>query len=281
MLPSNIQLWLKQQLNKSIESIAQVSGGCINDCYQVVTSCDKRFFVKYHPAQTMFEAESVGLKAISDAVTGLAPQVLAVHHQAMVLEWLEERPASSAFWKDLAKQLADLHSNTQDSFGFVQDNYCGLTPQQNKPDKDGYRFFAEQRLQYQARIAYDSGRLNSEDLSAIEKVCFRLPELVPAQKAVLIHGDLWSGNLMNTAEGPKLFDPACYYGWPEAELAMTTLFGGFDDVFYQEYQMVSGISESWRERAKLYNLYHLLNHLNLFGGSYLSSVRQVLKPFYD
>jgi fructosamine-3-kinase len=180
----------------------------------------------------------------------------------------------------LGRGLAALHRQEQPEFGFGADNYCGSTPQANPLMQDGWEFFARHRLLALAKPAQQRRLLNSAELRQVEDVAGRLADWIPAQPAVLLHGDLWSGNIHCDSRGlPALIDPACYWGWAEADLAMTTLFGGFDPRFYATYLECSGMQADWRERAPLYNLYHLLNHLLLFGGVYLDQVKQVLNRY--
>ncbi|MBI4772265.1 MAG: fructosamine kinase family protein [Chloroflexi bacterium] len=158
----------------------------------------------------------------------------------------------------------------------------GSTPQPNQWEADGCPFFAEQRLMFQGRRAHEHGRLSRDSLRRLERLAARLAsrELVPEQPASLIHGDLWGGNVITGPDGhAALIDPAAHYGWAEAELAMTTLFGRFPDSFYRAYESVRPLAPSYRSRFEVYNLYHLLNHLNLFGRSYLSSVEAVLAKY--
>jgi fructosamine-3-kinase len=145
---------------------------------------------------------------------------------------------------------------------------------------DGYRFFAEHRLGYQAQRAARRGLLDAPLEAAVQALCRRLPELIPTQQPALLHGDLWSGNHFAAADGgPVLVDPACHWGWPEAELAMMCLFGQAPDRFFSAYTEHRPLAPGWAQRQPLYNLYHLLNHLVLFGTGYLNPVAAILRPF--
>ncbi|MDX1635581.1 MAG: fructosamine kinase family protein [Marinobacter sp.] len=260
-----------------------VSGGSINEAWRLTLADGQALFGKVHgdPPRGFFEAEAQGLQALAATGTIRVPEVIAVAPGYLVLEWLDGSPADD-YWACFGQQLADLHRHTRAQFGFCGDNFCGLTPQPNPATDNGYEFFAEARLMHQGRLARDSQLLDAEDIHRLELVARRLPEWLPVQPASLIHGDLWQGNAhCGPAGEPVLVDPAAHYGWHEAELAMTRLFGAFPKRFYQAYEAHSGCDPNWRERADLYNLYHLLNHLILFGGGYLGSVRAILKQFGD
>lgn len=274
--------WL--QANQSVEIIdfAAVGGGCINETGVISLSNRTTLFLKWHPSPPadFFQAEALGLNRLRVANSLRIPQVIHVDREFLLLEDLGSGVARGDFWVRLGEGLAELHSRHFPQFGFEQDNYCGLTPQRNGYTADGFHFFAHNRLLELAHRAAQAGLLDRTDCDRIERLAESLPQWIPPQPAVLIHGDLWSGNVHCDRDGnPALIDPACYQGWAEAELAMTTLFGGFDRGFYQAYQGASGIDPHWRERAPLYNLYHLLNHLLLFGGSYHGQVRSVLTRY--
>lgn len=228
-----------------------------------------------------FTAEATGLATLSGAGALRVPRVLALEPERLVLEDLGEGTPKETFWTRAGEGLATQHALRNARFGFKRDGYCGPTPQSNAWTEDGCAFFSERRLLPQARRALDGGHLVSDDVAAVERVCSRLRELIPAQPASLLHGDLWMGNLHCCADGaPALIDAgAVHYGWVESELAMLTLFGSPPDAFWRAYAAHATVASDWRERAPIYNLYHLLNHLNLFGGSYLAGVREVLGRF--
>lgn len=198
----------------------------------------------------------------------------------MLMEDLHPAPRGRDYWDAFGRRLATLHQTHGPQFGFAHDNYIGSTPQPNPWTEDGHAFFGQHRLEYQAALGKSKGLLEGEDLEALERLVGRLPDLIPVQPPSLIHGDLWSGNAITGPRGePAIIDPAAHFGWAEAELAMTTLFGRFPESFYRAYAEKRSLQTGWRGRLPIYNLYHLLNHLNLFGRGYLPGVRNVLRRF--
>ena len=208
------------------------------------------------------------------------PKVLSVTDGELVTERIETGQPSTESWRALGDQLAAVQSVPQSCFGFIADNYCGDTPQPNPLTDDGYTFFANHRLGYQTKLAVDAGVLEPDAAARLEELATRLDSLIPEQAPALLHGDLWRGNVLFTVQGdPVLIDPACYWGWPEAEIAMCALFGGFPTDFFDSWDAAAQPEPGWRERLPLYQLYHLLNHLNLFGPSYLPQVMAVLRRY--
>ncbi|HJR14648.1 MAG TPA: fructosamine kinase family protein [Rhodanobacteraceae bacterium] len=225
-----------------------------------------------------FEAEARGLEALRNAHALRIPEVFDVDAERIVLEDLGHARPAADYWQRAGAGLARQHAVTVARFGFTHAGYCGDSPQDNTPDDDGWRFFAERRLLPQMRRACDGGLIEARDTKVFDSLCTHLRERVPEMPAVLLHGDLWSGNLHVCANGePALIDAAAvHYGWAEAEMAMLTLFGSPPREFFDAYAAHVSLRRDWRERAPLYNLYHLLNHVNLFGAGYLPSLRHAL-----
>lgn len=227
----------------------------------------------------MFEAEVDGLNELRTANEIRVPDVIdcgvANGESYLILERLNLRQPSTEIERRFGKQLARLHRHTQKQFGWFRDNTIGLTPQKNDLTDDWIEFFREHRLNFQLELAADRGydlRDKGEQLSK------RLPELFVDYEPVasLLHGDLWGGN-WGCADGePVIFDPAVYYGDRESDIAMTMVFGGFGRAFYAAYEEEWPMAPGHERRLRLYQLYHILNHVNLFGSSYLGRARQLL-----
>jgi fructosamine-3-kinase len=277
---------LSHHLGQAIDiEIAQpVGGGSINDAYRLETEAG-RFFVKVNHADrfpSMFEAEADGLRRLRAAGALRVPEVIEHgedHDDTfLLLEWIEGGIKGPDFWEAFGRGLAQLHRNTQGRFGLERDNYIGSLRQVNTPEADWQSFFIRHRLEPQVRMARDRKRVEAGMAIRFERLFHRLDKLFPAEPPALLHGDLWSGNFLCDARGnPVLIDPAVYYGHREMDLAMTRLFGGFDDPFYAAYQADRPLEQGWEERVDLCNLYPLLVHVNLFGGGYVAQVEAVLR----
>lgn len=266
-----------------LTDVRPIAGGDINSAYQLQSS-HQNFFVKLNKASclSMFEAEAEGLQTLQDTYCLRVPKPL-IHGISngcafLVLEYLELTRLNSQGEQLFGQQLARLHRQQQGYFGWHRDNTIGSTVQINGHYHSWLEFWREQRLGFQLRLAatngYD-GRLQIQG----ERLCQNLPFFFIDHQPhpSLLHGDLWAGNAAADERGqPVIFDPACYFGDREADLAMTELFGGFGSAFYQGYQSVYPLTPGYSERKLLYNLYHLLNHLNLFGGGYLSQVHATI-----
>jgi protein-ribulosamine 3-kinase len=280
-LPPPVVAWLRAEGFGETIRLQSSSGGCIHTAVRIETRSGRSFFLKTNPGvpPDMFLREAEGLQTLRGAGPRVPTPLL--HGATFILmEDLTGAAPAPEYWETLGRSLARLHAHEGETFGFDHDNYLGLTPQPNPRTPDGHVFFSDHRIRFQARRAAAAGRLETQDLARVDALLRHLNELIPVQPPSLIHGDLWSGNVIPGPDGDAcLIDPACHYGWAEAELGMTSLFGGFPDAFYRAYEEARPLAPGWRERLPVYNLYHLLNHLNLFGSGYLNSVRAVLRTF--
>jgi protein-ribulosamine 3-kinase len=267
----------------AVESREVVGGGCINECY-VIRGGRHAYFVKLNAPDRaeMFSAEAAGLTEIAGTKTIRVPNP--VCHGAgpaaswIVLEHLDLRGADNRCMRALGKNLACLHRVTAGCHGWHRDNTLGETPQINAPAEDWIAFWRERRLGVQLRLAASNGH-GGRWLEGGERLMEKLPAFFKGYRPApsLLHGDLWSGNAAMTAGGePVIYDPAVYYGDRETDLAMTELFGGYPPSFYDAYRAEYPLDAGYGTRRRLYNLYHVLNHLNLFGGGYRAQAEQMI-----
>ena len=266
----------------------RVSGGSINEAWRLDLSDGGRLFCKENSGRfrEMFAREAEGLAALAGAGGPPVPRPLAFHggpdRQWILLEWVEPGPRRADFWEDFGRAFARLHASTAPRFGFDHDNFIGATAQVNRWEDRWTDFFGRHRLGFQLDLARARGLADGTLARAVERVVDRLPDLLPDDggRPALLHGDLWSGNFMVGPNGEGvLIDPAVYYGHPEADLAMTELFGRMDPRFYAAYHEAAPIAPGYEERRDLYNLYHVLNHLNLFGGAYRGQALAIARCF--
>ncbi|MHB8622129.1 MAG: fructosamine kinase family protein [Sulfuricaulis sp.] len=264
----------------TIRSWQAIGGGCINNA-AVLQDGARRYFVKLNEAArlAMFKAEAEGLKELAQTHTVRAPEPVcwgtAGGLAYLVLEYLELETADSRCLERLGQQLAEMHRTTADQFGWRLDNTIGSTPQINSPSCDWLPFWRDQRLGYQLKLA---ARYGHELTNQGERLMADLGGFFLDYRPVpsLLHGDLWGGNVGATRQLPVIFDPAIYYGDRETDLAMTELFGGFSSRFYQAYRDTWPLDQGYSVRKTLYNLYHILNHFNLFGGGYGSQAAHMI-----
>lgn len=259
-----------------------VSGGSINQAYQV-SDGHQHYFVKLNQASkvAMFEAEALGLKDIQASQSIRVPQPLGwgltEGQSYIIMEWIPLGQGNAQAWSLMGQQLATMHRQSHaQGFGWHQNNTIGDTPQQNDWRQDWGDFFVEQRLGYQLQLAQRQGGHFRHGAALLDQVPTFLGSHHP--ESSMVHGDLWSGNAAFSQAGePIILDPALYYGDREVDLAMTELFGGFPQAFYQGYQEVWPLAEGYQQRKILYNLYHILNHFNLFGGGYTSQAQRMIE----
>ena len=268
----------------TVRSARTVGGGCINEAVCLEGSGDQRFFVKLNRAELlpMLEAEAAGLEAIRGTESVRAPRPVAMGTDGgrcwLALEYIEFDPSPSGASALLGERLALMHRATSNTFGWHRDNTIGSTPQPNPPGQDWVSFWRDQRLGFQLHLASQRGA-PAGLIDRGDRLLGSLPDFFSAYRPApsLLHGDLWGGNWAADSEGqPVIFDPAVYYGDREADLAMTELFGGFSDRFYQSYRYCWDIDPGYATRKVLYNLYHVLNHFNLFGGGYARQAQDMI-----
>jgi protein-ribulosamine 3-kinase len=262
----------------------RVSGGCINDCFRWPAG-QGSWFVKIAPAARyeMLDAEAAGLRELAAANAVRVPGVVGIGragpHAFLALEWLERGASTARAGARLGERLAAQHRTTASEFGWHRDNTLGLTPQLNRRAADWVTFYVEHRLRFQLALAERNG-FGALLATPGERVLDATPQLLAGHRpqASLLHGDLWGGNWFTSAEGePAIFDPAVYYGDRETDLAMTHLFGGFDAEFYAAYRQAWPLESGHEVRRDLYNLYHVLNHANLFGEGYARQAAAILR----
>jgi len=249
-----------------------------------VTCGDRIWFVKTQAdALELFNAEADGLKALAEAGAIWVPKVLGTGEgdgeAFLVLEWLELGRKTGQAAARLGEALAHQHQCLSARFGWRRNNFIGATPQFNACSDDWLKFFREHRLGFQLRLAAENGfrgQLQTQGTLLLERLPAFFEGYIP--KPSLLHGDLWGGNwgVSETGE-PVIFDPAVYYGDREADVAMTELFGRFPPEFYSAYKAVWPLDDGYRVRRNIYNLYHVFNHLNLFGTSYLAQAQVLVE----
>ena len=233
----------------------------------------------------MFESEKKGLETIASTQTISVPTIhhCGVHNEYafLILNFIDSRKGSHDDFKLLGQQLAALHKTSYSIFGFEEDNFIGSLDQPNKMHDTWKDFYIRQRLQPQLELALSKNLLEAQEIPHYDHMSIVLEPLFAASQASLLHGDLWNGNyIFGVDDTPYLIDPAVYYGHHEVDLAMTKLFGGFDQAFYDAYHQVIPINSISASREEIYQLYYLLVHLNLFGSSYYPAVKNILIKYF-
>jgi len=283
----HISKHISQTLNEpfQIQQKVSVGGGSINSSYHVSGTDGREFFIKLNSAslETMFQVEFDSLNELSQALKTSAmniPQPICFgsidSKSYLVLEYLAM--TSSGDSKKMGQALAQMHRITVRQYGWYQNNIIGSTPQSNQTHNDWVTFWREERMLPQFEMLYNKGYKKYLQPLA-DNLLHNLDSLLAdhTPEASLLHGDLWSGNYAFTKQGqPVIFDPALYYGDRETDLAMTELFGGFNQDFYHSYNDSWPLDKGYQKRKTLYNLYHILNHANLFGTSYLNQAMSMM-----
>lgn len=287
MPPDAVISIIKSHVGASIVGFESVGGGCISNATRV-RSKSGDFFLKWsngEAAQT-FPAEASSLSAMHGVQSDLIiPEIILARDASdlapgvLLMNWIDSGSKGKDFWEVFGRGLAQMHRSTVARYGFAEDNFIGRIPQENTWEDSWVMFFREHRLEPQVARARTNRQWQASWDRPLDHLYARLADVLPEKpEASILHGDLWGGNYMVERAGkPVLIDPASYYGHREADLAMTELFGGFDRRFYDAYRSAWPIERGYDERRQIYNLYHLMNHLNHFGSGYSNSVAGILR----
>lgn len=272
--------------NFEVHSSSPLSGGDINAVFKIETTTGI-YCIKINDASkfpNMFQRELEGLNLLRDHSDFHIPEALCADEVGrssfLLMEYIEEGNKSNDFWERFGVSLANMHNQSNDFYGLSSNNYIGSLTQLNSPYQNWNDFYAENRILSQIKIAYDASVIDHTIVEKAERLCSKLSHLIPKEKPALLHGDLWSGNYMiNNSGNPVLIDPAVYYGHREMDLAMTMLFGGFGSEMYEAYNRTHPLEKNWKDRIALFQLYPILVHVNLFGGSYVHQASRIIDQY--
>jgi protein-ribulosamine 3-kinase len=277
ILNQKIKNKIESELKISISNIISLSGGCISNAYKIKTVNDRAYLLKINESSggDMFLKEANGLSELKKANAIKVPEVIMAEKNFILLEFINSSDKSKTFFQDFGIKFSNMHKFNSKAFGFYEDNYIGANPQLNMPEKDEQtnwiKFYFNKRILYQYKLAEKNGYATEELMQGISKLENKMELILSGseESPSLLHGDLWSGNYMVDENGNAcLIDPAVYYGHREADLGMTKLFGGFSSEFYYSYNENFPLLDGYNYRENIYKLYHVLNHLNLFGRGY-------------
>jgi len=278
ILNQEIRNTIEEKAGIRIKTYSALSGGCISNAYKIVDESGKNYFLKVnsHP-KDLFIKEANGLSELKKANAIRVPEVIVCNEEFLLTEFIDQRNRSKIFFEDFGRRFGELHKYKEDKFGFYEDNYIGSNPQINiassNEDNNWAEFYFNKRILYQYKLAENNGYATTELKNGIFQLEKKIEGIIgdSVEPPSLLHGDLWGGNYIIDENGfVCLIDPAVYYGHREADLAMTKLFGGFSNEFYYSYNECFPLKDDYEYRENIYKLYHVLNHLNLFGNSYYS-----------
>ena len=274
---------LEDILQEKILTETPLGGGCIANSKKIKTELGKTYLLKQYDDKRIHKTEANGLIEIKKAEAIRVPEVISVSEDYLLVEFINQGNKGKEFSEEFGRQLADLHRYENDLFGFFENNFIGSNEQINQPQcTDWATFYWDNRLMYQFRLAEKNGYVTDELRKAFLQLENKIHEILDdiVERPSLLHGDLWGGNYIVDEFGkPVLIDPAVYYGHREADLAMTKIFGGFDSAFYSAYHEALPLQNGYKERENIYKLYHIFNHLNLFGGTYYEQTVNLIKYY--
>ncbi|RPI66590.1 MAG: fructosamine kinase [Ignavibacteriales bacterium] len=283
----NIRREIEAGAGIKIKSVSSLSGGCISSAFKITDETGKSYFLKTNSSPPdLFLKEANGLTELKKAEAIRVPEVILCKEDFLLTEFISEGKHSKNFFEEFGRRFAALHRYTNNQFGFYEDNYIGSNRQINIPGKgeenNWAAFYFNKRILYQYKLAEKNGYATGE----LKKGIYHLEKSIDkilndsTESAVLLHGDLWSGNFIADEKGEAcLIDPAVYYGHREADLAMTKLFGGFSGDFYSSYNEAYPLKLGYNYRENIYKLYHVLNHLNLFGRGYYAQALSLMRSY--
>ena len=281
-IPSSLRSKMEESLvfkkgnNISILDIVPVSGGCINNTSKILTN-EGSYFLKWNIDcdKNMFDLEKKGLDMLGSAQSIQTPQIISIESEYLLMDFIETVNVNTSSWEEAGRAIAELHQISSKSFGLDYNNFIGTLIQDNQQKDMWVDFYINQRIYPQLL----SGNFPLSTIHLFEKFFINVEKFFPEECPSLLHGDFWQGNFLMSTDGIFLIDPAIYFGFREMDIAMTKLFGGFNNRFYEAYHEHFPLAEGWEERVDICNLYPLLVHANLFGGSYHSQLISIVKRF--
>lgn len=279
---ARIEDWADEQISWT----QSIGGGCIANARRITTGSGRSFFLKSGFDNSMFRNEANGLRELAKAKSVRVPEVQLQGDGFLLLEFIPQGGRKRDFFEDFGRRFARMHRYHAEYFGFYEDNFIGATPQINIPEGDETTnwtsFYMNKRLLFQFQLAERNGYTDEKLRSGFRKLEEKIEDVLSGseESPALLHGDLWSGNYMSDENGePVIIDPAVYYGHREADLAMTKLFGGFSSEFYAAYREAYPLPDGYEYRENIYLLYHVMNHLNLFGSSYYGQAVRLIQSY--
>ena len=288
ILNNPIKKKIEDFLNSRIIDSRPVGGGCISNAQKIKSQNGDVYFLKTNSFadNDMFIKEAHGIQELQKANAIKVPTVLSYDNDFLLIDFIISGKKQRDFSEEFGRKFALLHKFNNETYGFYENNFIGSNPQPNiaRDDEknDWTKFYFNNRILYQLQLAEKIGNSTNELRNGISALENEIDKIVTdnLEKPSLLHGDLWSGNYMIGENGYAcLIDPAVYYGNREADLAMTKLFGGFDARFYESYNETYPLPDGYEYRENIYKLYHVLNHLNLFGGGYYSQAISMIRSY--